>query len=64
MKPIAKFYDSLVSQASAFKIFIRPSMKLTSDNGVIPYLLSQEYQDSMATALHTKFCQADVIDKT
>ena len=60
----ANFYDNLLSQASAYNIFIRPSMELTSNDGVIPDLLSQELQDVTATALYTKFCQADVINKS
>jgi len=63
-KQIANFYDNLVSQASAFSIFIRPSMERTSKNGVILDLLSQEYQDATETALYTKFYQADEIDKS
>ena len=39
-------------------------MQLTSNDGVIPNLLSKECQDATATALYTKICQADVINKT
>ena len=39
-------------------------MELTSNDGVIPNLLSKECQDATETTLYTKIFQADVIDKT
>ena len=51
---ILNFYDNLVTQATGYNIFLRPSMEITPLNGVIPDYLSSDCESMTATALYSK----------
>lgn len=46
-----------------YNVFLRPSKEIISTNGAIPNDISRESIDITATALYSKFCRNDTIDK-
>ena len=61
---ILNFYDNIVTQATGYNIFLRPSDEITPTEGVVPYGMSPECEKMTATALYSKFCQKDTIATT
>ena len=57
------FYDNLVTQAAGFNIFLRPSDEISRARGVLPDSMDPHAENATATALYTKFRQADTIAK-
>ena len=58
---ILNFYDKIVTQASGYNFFVRPSDELTPSDGVIPDSMIPDCEIATATALHSKFSQTDTI---
>jgi len=58
---IINFYDNLVTQATGYSIFIRPSTDITPLDGVLPDNTKSDCISMTATAIYTKLSQADSI---
>ena len=55
------FYQNLATQTTSHDVFVRPYSEITVQKGVIPDGMLPESQNTMASALYTKFCQAVTI---
>ena len=58
---ILNFYDNLVTQATGYNIFLRPSIEITPLDGVVPDFISYDCERMTATALYSKLSQNDTI---
>ena len=58
---ILNFYINLVTQATRYNVFLRPSLEVTKIDGVIPDDMSSDCITLIATTLYFKFCQKGTI---